>query len=525
MLTPVTQSCVEARREAADECSPDQSIRVGPPEGACDNPPKPLYKLLTGVLQKATIQSAAGNDIPQAIQSPAYDMLRLFQLTEAQLGEIFQLWHARSSAENESPRDAVCQWAVDNLDFLYSAVPASYPRTSKVQEEMTTFSITALALGGFTTFLVLLTSIKVLWDRNHVSIRLAQVEFLWLLLCGALMIAVGAILISVPTTTATCKASIYLINVGYTLELVPLIVKVAAVNRVIRAASRMRRVTLNRTHLFRTVALISVLCIGYLSLWTWFDPPHKKADYTLTGSTVQTERGTETVVEVNFFCGAGESNVWQYVAVGWNALLLFTATVLAFQMRNIHESFNESKTLAFMIYSHLVFVILRICTFLLTDLLQGTTLDSIMSVLYSVDTILTLFIYIGPKFVKERGGSTYSTRPEGSHLGSVHVSGLNTTPRASHASLGSLGIRSEHSVTMRPFKNEEVSLDLGSDPETAAKDDECPTTDEDQGSSASSTIRQNDRIIREGSFFRVLKRALSEKELDAKDGLNREEAE
>ena len=126
---------------------------------------------------------------------------------------------------------------------------------------------------------------------------------------------------------------------------VPTIVKVAALNEMLSAASRMRRVTITRKTLFGAVALISVMFAIFLVFWTAFDAPYKKAAYSLTDDINVTETGhEERVVGVSYYCSRGDSDIWQFTAVGWNAILLFSATVLAFQTRNVQQSFNESRT-------------------------------------------------------------------------------------------------------------------------------------------------------------------------------------
>ncbi|CAB9514096.1 Gamma-aminobutyric acid (GABA) B receptor [Seminavis robusta] len=410
LLPPVTQACVEARTTAADECSLNQTVRAGDPKGACDNAPHELHKLITGALQQV-IQS---ENIPAAIRSPAYDMLRIFQVTDAQLGDISQLWQQ----PDISPRQAVCRWAADNLDILYHSVPTSYPRVARLDNELSGFGIAMTVLGAITTILVLVTAFFVYKRRNKLAVRYAQVEFVWLLLCGSFLIAIGAILTSLPATDGTCVATVWFINIGYTLELVPLIVKVAAINEMLNAASRLRRVTLTHKSLFGAVAVISVLCCVFLTIWTVLDSPNKKAVYDLTGETTTTDAGVqEHIVGKSYYCSRGESDAWQFSAVAWNAVMLFSATVLAFQTRNVQQSFNESRTLAFLIYSHFVFVILRICTFLLVDSISGTTLDQLRSLLYSLDTIFTIAIYIFPKLIAKDS----DMRPS---LGSAHISGM-----------------------------------------------------------------------------------------------------
>lgn len=196
-------------------------------------------------------------------------------------------------------------------------------------------------------------------------------------------------------TYPSCVSAIWLVNLGYTLELVPLIVKVGALNRLSEAARSLRRVIVRRKSLFRTVAFIMAIMVLFLALWTVMDPPQRKGEYELSKS--QTAQG-ETIVNIGYYCSS-ESEFWTYSAAGWNCLLLLSATVLAFQTRKIHKNFNESQTLAFMIYSHLMFVMLRVISYLLSGSVRDTTLHKATSLIYSMDAVLTLIIYFLPKFV------------------------------------------------------------------------------------------------------------------------------
>ncbi|CAB9517822.1 Gamma-aminobutyric acid (GABA) B receptor [Seminavis robusta] len=382
MLPPATQQCLDAHPTFEQECDPDPAVRVGSPDGACDHNPINLHKLLGSSLHDISMAADEAN------RNPAQEMLRDFQLTELQLGEIFELWQTEST-----PQDAVCKWAANNLDVLNATVPPSYPRVLQVENEYSFMFALVVAMGSLATILVVLTTAMVYRFRHRASIRHAQPGFLWLLLWGCLLVAIGAILRGVPATHGTCIASTWFVNIGYNFELVPLIVKVGAINRMMVAATKMRRITLSIASLYQAVAMICMCCVLYLFVWTGLDPPLKESEYALTELT--TDAG-ERIVSVSHFCGTS-SSVWQYVSVGWNAVLLLCASVLAFQSRNVSASFNESRTLAFLSYSHFMFVCLRCATYLLKDQLNGTTTDSIQSLLYSVDTIAAVFIYFLPK--------------------------------------------------------------------------------------------------------------------------------
>jgi len=389
MLKPYTMECEIGRNfsnhEHSQECAEDLYLRVGDPEGACENPTEPLRKLISAGLRDVLEHP----DIPSAAQSPAYDALRRFQISEVQLGELFDLWETEAT-----PRDAVCTWAANNLDLLHSTIPMSYPRVAQ-EEAPSAFGYVALTCGCLATAIVAATAWMVYQHQGKPSIQFAQFDFLSIVLTGSFFVGIGSILLSLPASDGTCLSSVWFVYIGYTLELVPLIVKVAAVNTMMDAARTMRRITLNRAHLFRAVALISLCLIIYMAVWSGKDPPHHATEFSLT--EFSTDQG-ERIVGKTYYC-SGNSNIWEYVAVGWNVVLLVGASVLAFQTRNTIKMFNESRTLAFLTYSHFIFVVLRVSTFILENNVRGSILGHVRSVLYAFDQILACGIYFLPKLL------------------------------------------------------------------------------------------------------------------------------
>ena len=359
MMNPYSLECSKAKEDFLDEsCEANLTDRVGPPGASCANPSQPLSKLVTGKMYDFLHNSG----IPDPAINPAYEMMRRFQFSEQQLGQLFDLWESEPS-----PRDAVCKWAVDNLDYLLGMVPSSYPRA--VQEEPhSAFGYAMIGLGTFATLVVLATAFMVAKKKDKPSVKYAQLDFLYMLLCGSVLVGIGAILSSVPASDGSCivsspsleltnrisfalvhpfsvflskQSTEWFINIGYTLELLPLVVKAAAINKMMSAARSMRRVSLNRNNLYKVVAGIVLLMAVFLATWTGVDPPQKTAEYELTD---QTTESMEQVVGVTYFCSGGNSNGWQYAAVGARLVLLICASVLAFQTRNVISTFNESRT-------------------------------------------------------------------------------------------------------------------------------------------------------------------------------------
>jgi len=404
-LPPPTQECSKNRISTEDRCSDDFLTRVGDSKGVCDNE-------ITNV-QKVIASNLWNSSIDDGTQSPGYETLSRFAFSELQINEIFQYW-----LERDDPREAVCQWVVDNTDFVNDLIPNTYPRVLQEGKAINTLTVVAIVMASISILVVVSLTLFVYQQRENTILIFAQIDFLYMLLFGLLAIAIGAILFAIPPTDASCMASVWFINLGYTLELVPLIVKVAAINRLMYAAKRMRRVSVQKKFLGGAVFSIMCLVTVALSLWTGLDPRLEKTEYQLT--TMDVGENGETVVFAKHFCGS-ESPIYKYMFVAWTTILLLCATVLAFQMRHIREDFNESLTLAIMIYSHFLFIILRVIVLFLWNALDKSNLQSWESLIYSFDVGVTVLIYFVPKVVAVFQGKTIKLSDRGSMTSSFQV--------------------------------------------------------------------------------------------------------
>lgn len=410
-------------------------------EMPCDRAPQIIEKILS----KSLFEADHAPHAPVAAQSPAHPVLNLFRLTDLQLMDIFQY-----TMRHETNPEAVCQWAVDNIDYMRSFIPESYPRTIEVEtQHMGAMAIVATTFGSVGMAMALGTIAMVHHHRDRRVMRVSQVEFLYILLGGIILVTVGSVFMSatVPPTNASCIVTTWLVNCGYTCELVPLIVKVGAINRLMSAAKRMRRVTLKRGSLCGTVVVLLVVVVAFLTAWSVVDPPVPKADYQLQEKSLT--RLNETIVKVEYYCSS-ESSTWQTLAFGWHAFLLFVATVLAFQMRGIRSDFNESATLAIMIYGHFFFVLLRLAVFLLSSAtaISNTMLSNVTSLIFSLDTIATIVIYFIPKFFLSDNAAVSSTRQSLSGVSS-RFSMRQSVPRMSDSiedKSGKLPVQPEESA-------------------------------------------------------------------------------
>lgn len=408
-MPPATQDCVEARVSMDGRCSAETSdaARLGEATGSCNEPPFSLQRLIV----KSLRDSIDDPSVPKETRSPAYEAIKNIQLDELQLGKIFDYWLKRNSDKyNFDPRDASCRWVVENFDLLQTFVPKTYPRKVVEREPSdgalfyiaVSFAILALAF-------VVIAAVGTVRYRKKRAVRYAQVQFLYLLLAGLLTVAVASVILNLPKSDATCMSVLWLVLQGYTFELVPLILKVAALAHITAAAKRFKRVQLKQKLLFSVMFALSFVLVVFLTAWTVVDPSKETAAFELTEET--TEDG-EAIIVKSYYCYS-QSEAWLFISTGWHGLLLLCATLLAVQTRNMRKEINESMQLAVLVYSHAIFAILRLLLFYLQDRFYVWNLAHYESLIYSVDVIAACCIYFFPKLLcsEDQKVSVYSNIP------------------------------------------------------------------------------------------------------------------
>ena len=113
VLPPTNHRCADKRVNIDARCGDDDALRVGEPEGVCDVPPIPNFKLISTGLYKLVNDP----DTTEAMRSPAYDVVKEFSVDGFQLGEIFEKWLTPNLDKfGYDPRNAVCEWSVEGQD-------------------------------------------------------------------------------------------------------------------------------------------------------------------------------------------------------------------------------------------------------------------------------------------------------------------------------------------------------------------------------------------------------------------------
>ena len=187
------------------------------------------------------------------------------------------------------------------------------------------------------------------------------------------------------------------IRLGYTLALGPILIKISAINRIsinttdgsINTDDRIQTNALHFRNIFSTAVFALVI---FLSLWTVFDRPYQDLEYFMDDE----ENG---YVEVHIGC-VSRTNAWEIAALSWEGILLFAASILTYQSQHMLVELNESLWFAVTVYSHLLFLVMRLLLMMLmfSRIIPSDLAMKILSLLLSFDVLLSMGLYFGPKF-------------------------------------------------------------------------------------------------------------------------------
>lgn len=433
-----TEKCLRVRQDDVDVCSADVNKRLGSsPLASCDPPLEKPTKLFSRSLKD--IRDNASN----IARSPVLPTMNQLKIPSYGMDELNKDWvDVKKDFYGYDSRLATCQWVYDNLEVLEQYFPKDYPREINIKKNSVaigfSFFFAALALIVMLSIGALIAKFK-----EKPAIRYAQVGFLFWMVTGLFFVAMGAILNVYPYSDGTCVTSEWSILIGYTLELAPILVKVQSVNKVAREAMRFRRIEVDHVKLRRYPIIFLIPVLIYLSVWTAVDMPKSIESLLLD------ESGDGNIIDLDRFCSS-DSEIWSMMAHFWQVALLLSASVLAFQSRDVVEEMNESRKIGFLIYSHFMFLIIRIVVRNLA--LNGSILGSISSVvvsmLLSFDVLIGIFIYFGPKF--------YNIATENSKANKMKQSGLAGATRTQDNPILSQGVARDALASQ--FRSKRVSF-------------------------------------------------------------------
>ena len=110
---------------------------------------------------------------------------------------------------------------------------------------------------------------------------------------------------------------------------------------------------------------------------------------------------------------ASFSPVWEVVALGLKGFVLLSASVLAYQSREIIEKLDESSWLAYLVYSESVFLIIRVVTVILaaSGAMKASMSTKVIGIEVALETITAILLYFLPKFVRIKSKKAFKEVP------------------------------------------------------------------------------------------------------------------
>lgn len=231
-LPETSRECLENRPEAKpNRCGAPRDVLIGDEVGSCGYNTHTLEKYFARSFRERSVEA------PVAVRSPGHQLVRNVQLSDIDLTEMMVHWATRGVDKwGYDPREAVCSWVANNLDGglnLRHFLPPGYPRevveNSGYGSDLAYFSswfgatgaLVVAAAGGFAYRF-----------RDEKPIKYAQAFFLYLYSLGFFLVCVGGIVWPLLPSKATCAARWWFVVVGFTFSLVPLLIKIAAINKV-----------------------------------------------------------------------------------------------------------------------------------------------------------------------------------------------------------------------------------------------------------------------------------------------------
>ena len=197
--------------------------------------------------------------------------MRNARFSDIDLQEIMVAWVSRGVDKyNYDPREVVCSWVSNNLDEglnLRKFIPLGYPR--EVEDEVgydTTLMLVSTVYGAVGALVAVLAGAATYTYRTKKQIKYAQAFFLYLFAIGLFFVCLGGVMYSLVPSAGSCAARWWFVMIGFTFSLVPLLIKIAAINKLMNDAKKMRRTNVSKESVYKIVAVFVLLVVVYLAV-------------------------------------------------------------------------------------------------------------------------------------------------------------------------------------------------------------------------------------------------------------------
>jgi len=171
--------------------------------------------------------------------------------------------------------------------------------------------------------------------------------FCGLILFGALLAFLGALMVLPEPSDALCMTFPWLVGVGFTLVFGCLFLKTWRIYHVVHSAIKFEKVAIPNVYLIKLLSVGLIAEFILLIVWTAYDP----IKATLRPYDDDTTRMT---------CYAPHMGQFWAAFAGYKILWLIFGTIMAIKTRNLYEKYNESNAIGFSIYNTMAMIVIGI---------------------------------------------------------------------------------------------------------------------------------------------------------------------
>lgn len=397
VLPPPTQRCFNEQVQGT-KCDKSIETRRGESEGACSFADQVLSSIVSVAVQ------SMHSELSSELQSPAYEALMNYRISELQIGQILNYW-MESGIDNFGfdPRWATCRWVVENIDRVMAFVPPSHPRQVELIDiRRSTLAMTALTLSSVVIAIQVFSGFALILRRNSRAIMHAQEMFIYALLSGWVLLALGSLFLALPPTDESCIVSAWLINLGFGIAFVSLCIRIRVINiGMLKTGKKLQLRPLKTGGFVGYVFLFTMLVVIYMLIWTLLDAPVRGVDYDPTDHRTEHD---EFIVHERHYCSS-EMKIWSRIAFSWQGLLLLNAVASLFAALAVIEDIWEEKSLVAVVGVHATLFLIRLG---LAMFEQSSLSFWYESLLLSVECFVAWLVYMVPKLVDTRAGEVMS---------------------------------------------------------------------------------------------------------------------
>lgn len=227
--------------------------------------------------------------------------------------------------------------------------------------------------------LALLVLILVIVFRKNPVLRRSSIVFCSFIAIGALFLYASTYMF-LWNTDATCALRPWILIVGFSLAYGSLFIKEWRLWRLFDVNIN-TKIRIDDAQLLRGLSVLVAGELGMLIIWFAVSPFVLRVSTDLTAETI------------TYQCGSTGTTAVFWILVGFNSLLLLAGCIIAFLVRNLPSSFNESSFMAFSIYTVTLTIIVCLA-------ISGTQYQpNVVSIVASIGILFSTTVTLGGLFV------------------------------------------------------------------------------------------------------------------------------